>query len=124
MPDEHKSDGNRNDRVTVQMSAVKMLIPHRGGHMAKYEKFPRQSLLFRHMSSQLLKGTERKGNMLHYNCTNKKNRPNILDLLYILIMRSRLAFREVMSSYKVSGYVFFEKNSPKKVSKKGRSRFF
>ncbi|OCT70290.1 hypothetical protein XELAEV_18037212mg [Xenopus laevis] len=103
MPDEHKSDGNQKDRETVQSNCLLKL----------------QSL-----QPKLLKGTERKGNMLHYKCTNKKNLPNILDLLYILIMRSRLAFREVMSSYKVSGYIFFEKNSPKKVSKKGRSRFF
>ncbi|OCT82249.1 hypothetical protein XELAEV_18024766mg [Xenopus laevis] len=71
-------------------------------------------LTLQSLQPKLLKGTERKGNMLHYKCTNKKNRPNILDLLYILIMRSRLAFREVMSSNKVSGYVFFEKNSSKK----------
>ncbi|OCT72136.1 hypothetical protein XELAEV_18035102mg [Xenopus laevis] len=77
-------------------------------------------LTLQSLQPKRLKGTERKGNMLHYKCTNKKNRPNILDLLYILIMRSRLAFREVMSSNKVSGYVFFEKNSPKKSLQEGK----
>ncbi|OCT76282.1 hypothetical protein XELAEV_18031478mg [Xenopus laevis] len=112
MPDKHKSDGNRKDPATVHRSVLKTLIPHRPSFFTIC-RHSNGFLTLQSLQPKLLKGTERKGNMLHYKCTNKKNRPNILDLLYILIMRSRLACREVMSSNKVSGYVFFEKNSPK-----------